>query len=83
MSQYVDNHSLAQDHPEFREAIHDMKTNNAHFSRLLSEYEKLDKEIVRLEQGLEHIADLELDALKLSRVQLKDDLVSQLRESRP
>lgn len=82
MSQYVDNHSLAQDHPEFRKAIHEMKGSNAHFARILTKYEKLDKEIVRMEQGLEHVSDLELDALKLSRVQLKDDLVSQLRKKR-
>ena len=79
MSQYVDNHSLAQDLPEFREAIHELKMNNAHFSRILGLYEELDKQIVRTEQGLEHIPSLELDALKLKRVQLKDDLVSQLQ----
>lgn len=82
MSQYVDNHSLAQDHPEFREAIHELKNSNSHFTRILTKYEKLDKQIVRMEQGLEPVSDLELDALKLSRVQLKDDLVSQLRKRR-
>jgi len=79
MSQYVDNHSLAQDLPEFKEAIHDLKMNDAHFSRILANYEELDKEIVRAEQGLEHVPDLELDALKMKRVQLKDDLVRQLQ----
>ena len=79
MSQYVDNHSLAQDLPEYREAIHDLKMNSAHFARILEEYEELDKQIVRTEQGLEHIPDLELDALKLKRVQIKDDLVRQLQ----
>ena len=81
MSKYVDNHSLAQDLPEFREAIHDLKMSNAHFARILSEYEALDKQIVRTEQGLEHIPDLELDALKLKRVQFKDDLVNQLQST--
>ncbi|NND91856.1 MAG: DUF465 domain-containing protein, partial [Granulosicoccus sp.] len=75
MSKLVDNHSLAQDLPEFREAIHTMKMNNAHFSRLMDEYEALDKHIVRIEQGLEHVQDLELDGMKMKRVQLKDDLL--------
>lgn len=79
MSQFVDHHSLAKDLPEYRDAIHDMKMNNAHFSRLLEQYEALDKHIVRIEQGLEHMPDLELDALKMDRVRLKDDLVSQLQ----
>lgn len=82
MSKYVDNHSLAQDLPELRDAIHQMKGSNAHFSRLLEEYEALDKNIVRAEQGLEHLPDLELDAMKLKRVQLKDNLVEQLRNKR-
>lgn len=81
MSQYVDNHSLAQDLPEFRQAIHDLKKHNSHFSRLLGKYETLDKNIVRVEQGLEYLPDLELDALKLERVQLKDNLVNLLKNT--
>jgi uncharacterized protein YdcH (DUF465 family) len=81
MSQLVDNHPLAQDLPEYRDAIHNMKMNNAHFSRLMEEYEALDKQIVRAEQGVEYIPDLELDGLKMQRVKLKDDLVSQLQQS--
>lgn len=81
MSQYVDNHSLAQDLPEYRDAIHTLKMNDAHFSRLLEEYEELDKKIVRIEQGLEHIPDLELDGLKMERVAMKDNLVVLLKQA--
>jgi uncharacterized protein YdcH (DUF465 family) len=81
MSQFVDNHSLAQDLPEYREAIHNLKMNNAHFSRILEEYETLDKQIVRVEQGLEHLPDLELDGMKMKRVQLKDNLLDQLKQA--
>jgi len=81
MSNYVDNHPLAEDLPEYREAIHEMKMNNKHFSRLLSEYEELDKRIVRVEQGVDHLSDLELDTLKMKRVHLKDDLQKQLRNN--
>lgn len=79
MSQYVDNHSLAQDLPEYREIIHELKMNDAHFARMLVEYEKLDKQIVRSEQGLELVQDL--DELKLKRVQLKDDLVGYMKKA--
>lgn len=81
MSQFVDNHSLAQDLPEYREAIHTLKMNDAHFSRLMEEYEVLDKEIVRIEQGVEHAPDLELDGMKLKRVQLKDELLGLLKKA--
>lgn len=76
MSDFVDNHSLADDLPAFRDAIHHLKTSDAHFSRLMEEYEVLDKKIVRIEQGLEHLPDLELDSLKMERVTMKDTLVA-------
>jgi len=80
MSDYVDNHPLSRDLPQYRQAIRDLKMNNKHFSRLLVEYEAIDKKIVRIEQGVEHTDDLELDALKMKRVHLKDDLVEHLQQ---
>ena len=79
MSGFVDHHPLARDLPEYKQDIHDLKTNDNHFSRLLERYEALDKEIVRAEQGLEHRPDLELDGLKMQRVELKDELAGLLR----
>lgn len=81
MSQLVDNHPLARDLPEYKDTIHDLKMNDAHFSRLMEEYETFDKEIVRIEQGLEHVADLELDGMKMKRVKMKDELMALLQKS--
>ncbi|MGQ7847251.1 YdcH family protein [Granulosicoccus sp. 3-233] len=81
MSQLVDNHPLARDLPEHKQTIHAMKMNDAHFSRIMEEYEALDKEIVRIEQGLEHVPDLELDGMKMKRVKMKDDLLALLQQS--
>ena len=80
MSKLVDNHPLARDLPEYKEKIHDLKLENAHFMRLFEKYEALDREIVRAEQRVENLEDLELDALKMQRVQLKDELVDMLRK---
>jgi len=71
---HVDNHSLISDFPEYRQQIHDLKTSDAHFVRLHEQYEAIDREIIRAEEGLEHRSDLALDALKMQRVQLKDQL---------
>ena len=38
----------------------------------------MDKENVRVEQGLEFKDDLELDGLKMKRVKLKDELFNML-----
>ena len=81
MSELVDNHPLARDLPEFKDAIRTLKGNDRHFARLLTHYEALDKEVVRLEQGVELASDQEIDALKLKRVQLKDELYGLLRAS--
>ena len=78
MSQLIDNHPLARDLPEFKDRIHGLKLGNAHFAKLFDEYEAVDRQIVRAEQRLEHPSDLELDALKMKRVQLKDSLYDML-----
>ncbi len=81
MSGYVDNHPLARDLPEYRDAIHKLKMSNNHFHRKMTEYETLDKEIVRFEQGVENIDDLELDGMKMQRVKKKDELTEMLRNA--
>lgn len=80
MSELVDNHPLSSDFPEMKASIHALKMSDAHFSGLMEKYEALDKEIVRAEQGVEHRDDLELDGLKMQRVELKDTLYEMLRQ---
>lgn len=82
MSEFVDNHPLSRDLPEFKEQIHTLKLNNAHFTKLMQKYESLDKEIVRIEQGVEYQDGLTLDGMKSERVHLKDELVSMLRKEK-
>lgn len=74
-----DNHPLARDFPEFKDKIHELKTGNNHFARLHTEYEEVDKAVVRLETGVEHSSDAELEARKLKRVHLKDELYAMLK----
>ncbi|ASJ72995.1 YdcH family protein [Granulosicoccus antarcticus] len=81
MSQLVDNHPLARDLPEHKDTIHNLKMNDTHFSKTMEEYEVLDKEIVRAEQGVEHVADLELDGMKMKRVKMKDELLTMLQQA--
>jgi uncharacterized protein len=73
----IEHHPLTKDFPELRDRIHAMKSH-AHFTNLASEYEDLDKSVVRFEQQLEHCSNQELEDLKLRRVRLKDELYSLL-----
>ncbi len=80
MSGLVDNHPLSRDLPELKDSIHALKLDDAHFAKELERYEALDKEIVRIEQGLELRTDDELEALKVQRVHLKDALYRRASE---
>lgn len=73
----VEPHTLARDFPEFKERLHELKSD-AHFSRLQHEYETLDRQICRLEEGIEHASDEEIEHLKMRRVRLKDELYALL-----
>lgn len=75
----IEKHSLAVDYPEFKDRIHDLKLSDAHFAKKFDEYNELDKEIIRCEEGIETPSDDFLESLKMKRVQLKDELVGMLR----
>ncbi len=76
----VENHSLVNEFPEYRDTIHDMKMNNNHFSRLFHEYHDLDREVHRIEQGSEVSSDEYLETLKKKRLSLKDELYQMLKD---
>lgn len=75
----IEKHPLAVDYPEFKDRIHDLKISDAHFAKKFEQYNDLDKEIIRFEEGFETPSDEHLEGLKLQRLQLKDELVAMLR----
>jgi len=79
MSDFVDNHPLGRDFPELKDRIHELKTGDAHFRRLMEQYEATDRDVVRAEQGLDHLSDANLEDIKLRRVKLKDELYAILK----
>lgn len=71
----VEHHPLIKDFPELRERIHALKVSgDARFTKLEKQYEDLDKQIVRVENGVETAPDASLEQLKQQRVHLKDQL---------
>jgi uncharacterized protein YdcH (DUF465 family) len=74
-------HPLISEFPEYKEAIHTLKMENNHFKRLSFEYEGIDKEIVRLEQGIEHASDTYIEELKKERLALKDTIYLMLKNA--
>jgi len=74
-----EHHPLIKDFPELKEKIHALKMSSAHFVKLEREYEDVDKEVVRLESGIEHGSSADLEHKKLRRVALKDELYAMLK----
>ncbi len=75
----IAHHPLIEEFAEYKDAIHDLKLNNAHFRRLAHEYEGIDKSIFRAEQGIEIVNDDYLDSIKKERLHLKDIIYRMLR----
>lgn len=75
----LEHHPLITEFPEHREAIHALKTDNAHFQHLMDSYEATDKEIIRMEEGIETPEDAVLTDLKKQRLSLKDQIADMLR----
>jgi uncharacterized protein len=74
----VESHDLAHDFPELRAQIHKLKLEDAHFARLFSAYEALDREVRRMETDIEPVADKVVEEAKKKRLALKDELYKRL-----
>jgi uncharacterized protein YdcH (DUF465 family) len=68
-----EHHNLALEFPEFKDKIHELKTSNNHFRRLMDEHHELDKQVRRVEAQEEVMTDEALENLKKKRLQLKDE----------
>lgn len=77
----IENHSLINEFPEYREQIHQMKISDNHFARLFNEYDSVAHDVHRIESGAEAASDDRLEALKKQRLQLKDQLFSMLKKA--
>lgn len=70
----IEKHDLHHEFPEYYDRIHDLKINNSHFSHLFEEYHAVNREILRIEEGVENTADEYLEELKKKRLLFKDKL---------
>ena len=75
---FGEKHDLVHELPEFKEAIHELKMNDAHFARLFKEYHELDHEVLRIEENVETTSDDFLESRKKVRLNLKDNLLKML-----
>ena len=74
-------HDLIHELPEYRDAIHNLKTSNNHFARLFNEYHEIDHEVHRIETGVETTSDEYLEEKKKVRLHLKDELLEIIKSA--
>lgn len=77
----LEKHDLHHEFPEFKDEIRYLKMNDAHFAKLFKNYQELDHEALRIEQGIENTTDEYLESIKMKRLNVKDKLFFMLKQA--
>ena len=72
-------HELAEEFPEYKERIHELKMADGHFLRLFDDYHAVNREIHRAEAAGLNITDEHYEELKRKRMVLKDEIYAMLK----
>ncbi|CUB04345.1 YdcH family protein [Marinomonas fungiae] len=78
----IENHSLVNELPEYKEQIHELKMSDDHFRRLFEEYNFLTHEIENIEKEIVLASTMEEEEFKKRRLHLKDTLVGMLQKAK-
>ncbi len=71
-------HELAEEFPNDIEKLHELKLNNAHFVKLSELYHDVNREIHRIETGVEAASEIHETSLRKQRLMLKDHIAEML-----
>jgi uncharacterized protein YdcH (DUF465 family) len=74
-----DIHDLIHELPEYEERIQELRASNPHFEKLHDQYNELDQQILKMEEGYETPSDDYMEELKKKRLNLKDQLVNMIK----
>lgn len=67
-------HELAEEFPEFKQRIYELKTSDRHFLRLFNDYHEVNREVHRAEAAGLNISDKHYEEIKKQRIALKDEI---------
>jgi uncharacterized protein YdcH (DUF465 family) len=67
---------------EYKDEIHELKINNAHFAKIFEKHNELDKQIEHAEMGDTPLTDIELETLKKEKLLLKDEAYKMILDYR-
>lgn len=72
-------HELAEEFPDHKDAIHELKLTDRHFVKLMEEYHEVNREIHRIETSVTPAADEFEKQLRRKRLALKDEIFTYLK----
>lgn len=72
-------HTLQQEFPADTQKMHELKLGNAHFAKLMAEYDSVNDKVHRSETRIDLLTEAEEEGLRRQRSRLKDDIARALR----
>ena len=72
-------HTLHEEFPADLDKLHALKVSNAHFAKLLTEYDVVNDKVHRAETRLDLLTDTEEDGLRKERLRVKDEIARMMR----
>ncbi|MGB4826116.1 MAG: YdcH family protein [Paracoccaceae bacterium] len=72
-------HTLHEEFPADLDKLHALKVSNAHFAKLLTEYDVVNDKVHRAETRLDLLTDAEEDGLRKERLRVKDEIARMMR----
>ena len=72
-------HDVDHEFPEFVPLIHKLRGSDERLAKLLEEYERVNGEIVDIEENDKPFQEFEFEAMKKRRLKLKDEIYFILR----
>jgi uncharacterized protein len=71
-------HELHEEFPNAADRIHELKISDAHFARLADEYHSVNREIHRMETGIQPVSEDFENQKRRQRLALKDQIAAYL-----
>jgi uncharacterized protein len=73
-------HTLAEEFPDYTQKIIEMKQTDAHFAKLVDDYNAVNERVFRGESRLDLLTEDQEEVLRKQRTHLKDHLWMHIKE---
>ncbi|MGH2343328.1 YdcH family protein [Segnochrobactraceae bacterium EtOH-i3] len=75
-------HELSEEFPREVDQIHVLRLRDAHFARLVEDYQSVNTIVHRMVARIEPVSDQTLEETRMKRLHLKDQIAAALKTAR-